>query len=194
MRRLLISLFPYFIIFVLKIAMKKSIFILFFLFLPRLAYAAGVEASPSKLEISASGSSVSAELFVRNPSADVQLFEVYVDEFSENLKINPASFILEAGESKKIAIIFNAQQNKDAIIKTNISVVAKPMTDSTFQFNSGIKIPLTITVGLTSGIFYWWYYAIMAAVAIIIGIVSRIFYIRKKKKQAVVPPLNSPSP
>ena len=163
--------------------MKKIILIVLFLF-PSIVCAAGVEASPSKLDIIASDSSGSTELSVRNPSANVQLFEVYADEFTENIKILPTCFILEAGASEKISIVYNTKSNTDAIFKTNISVVAKPMTDSTFQFNSGIKIPITITVGGESLVFPWWYYGIVAAV-VIVG--ASIFYLRKKKRTIISP-------
>lgn len=162
--------------------MKKIFYILFFLFLlfPHSVIAAGVEASPSKLELRTSGSNVKAELSVRNPSADVQLFEVYPDEFGEDIKILPESFVLEAGSSKAVAISYVAKNGKEKIIKTNISVVARPLSESRFQFNSGIKIPITIIVDVKAQLIPWWIYAIAIAL-IILG--ALFIYIQKKKKQ-----------
>lgn len=161
--------------------MKEIVFISLFLLFPHVVMGAGVEASPSKLQLQTfSNTKAVTELTVRNPSADVQLFEIYADDFSDSIKIHPTSFVLEAGNSKSIAISYDAKRGKNTILKTNISVVARPLSESRFQFNSGIKIPITILINSSATFMPWWF--IFPSVVIIICLFY--FFWRKRRHQA----------
>lgn len=123
----------------------KKIFILVLLFAPSISSAAGIEVAPSKLELAAGANQPAvAQITVSNPTADVQIFEVYPDDFTDRIKITPASFTLEAGGRGEVIIEYS-DGTQSQILNTAISVVAKPLAESRFQANTGVKIPLTIT-------------------------------------------------
>jgi hypothetical protein len=114
--------------------------------LPFVAIAAGIQVSPSRLDVTVpAGRIAQRELVVANPTADVQLFTVYADEFEEYIKPNPASFTVEAGGRK--TVIINIKGSDNGTLSTNISIVGKPLVDARLQTNTGVKIPITIVVG-----------------------------------------------
>lgn len=106
--------------------------------------AAGIEVSPEKLEFELAGESLTKNLIVVNPTADVQIFEVYADDFQQVIDLKPQSFTLQAGERKNVAVTLQPQKMPAAVISTNLSVVGKPLADSKVQVNTGVKIPLTV--------------------------------------------------
>lgn len=116
---------------------------------PLLAQASGLLVSPEALSVNLKEQSAETELVVSNPTANVQLFEVYPDAFEKNIKIYPASFTLESGERRTVKLTIaafpqNPWQGK-GILSANISVVAKPLTAVQVQVGAGVKIPLTAT-------------------------------------------------
>lgn len=115
---------------------------LFLLMIPAAVSAAGIEVRPAELHVE-SGST--AELVVANPTSDVQIFEVYADDFDSLLDINPRSFMLEAGGRKIVTVQVSASEFDEGIMSTLISVVSSPLVDSRFQAKTGVKIPTTIT-------------------------------------------------
>lgn len=121
--------------------------IAFYFFLPALASAAGIEVSPSKLEVTVSSAKNTAELFVANPTPDVQVFDVFADDFPDNVKSDPTSFTLEAGGRKKIILTFKASGlPNNSKITTFISVVATPLAEGRLQARTGVKIPLSLSI------------------------------------------------
>ncbi len=127
---------------------KLSLGLLFCL--PTIAIAAGIQVSPAKLDFAAAiGKSVTQNITVVNPTADVQVFEVYSDDFADAIKPMPASFTLESGGKKTVSITVDAlkiNSEKTGKLGTNLSVVAKPLADNKFSVGTGVKIPLTITI------------------------------------------------
>ena len=121
------------------------------LFLPLSSLAAGIQVSPSHLDFRVNSQETAPQnLTVVNPTADVQVFEVYADDFAELIKPNPASFTLESGAKKTVAITINFSGVKDQserTLTTNLSVVGKPLADSRFSLATGAKIPITLSVG-----------------------------------------------
>ncbi|MCK4799806.1 hypothetical protein KAS31_02415 [Candidatus Parcubacteria bacterium] len=168
------------------------ILILIFVLLPALSQAAGIQVSPSKIDLTleTGSGSVSRELVVANPTADIQIFEVYPDEFSEIIKTNPASFTLEAGERKVVTVTArsSATENISQVLKTNLSVVSKPLVETRLQANTGVKIPLSIVMEdiivkneshiISPKLFY----AILIVVALGFGSITH-FIFKKNKKQ-----------
>ena len=115
---------------------------------PLFAFAAGIQVSPARLDFTvAANRQTSQTLTVVNPTADVQLFEVYADNFTESVKTSPASFTLEAGAKKTVTVTVNFDsQNSNRILSTTLSVVGKPLLGSQqFSVGTGVKIPLSIT-------------------------------------------------
>jgi len=170
----------------------KKILILAFIFLPTLIQAAGIQVSPSKMDftIEIKGESESKELIVVNPTADVQVFEVYPDEFSEIIKANPTSFILEAGARETILVEVDPADINGAsrIIQTNFSILGKPIVESRLQTNTGVKIPISITINRETvktnpdnKISPVLFYLILIVVATGFGLVTYFIKHRKRK-------------
>jgi hypothetical protein len=129
--------------------MKKNILLpLIFWLMPIFASAAGIQVTPAKLDfiLPASGKT-SQNITVVNPAADIQLFQVYVDDFSDTIKAMPVSFTLEAGARKTVTISVNTSLNKNSgTMATNLSVIGKALSDTQgFAVGTGVKIPLSIT-------------------------------------------------
>jgi P pilus assembly chaperone PapD len=126
--------------------MKKLLLVLIAV-APLAAAGAGIQVSPSKLKLEiAADNPAAAELAIGNPTADVQLFEVYPDDFAGIISANPSSFTLEAGAAQTVRItVFPGKLKGEETLATNISVLAKPLADSRFQANSGVKIPIIIS-------------------------------------------------
>ncbi|MEK7658954.1 MAG: hypothetical protein AAB352_03770 [Patescibacteria group bacterium] len=124
---------------------KKYILILvaIFIFAASYAGAVSIKVSPSEIKIKTGTNSVKKEITIENPGNNVALFEVYVDNFSDWIKINPESFILNGGKSQKVAL--EIKNKETGIFSTMVSVVAKPLSDKEFSAAAGVKIPLEIT-------------------------------------------------
>ena len=158
---------------------------------PALADAAGIEVTPAQLTIkTAPGKTADGELEVRNPTVDVQVFEVYPDNFAESLAVEPQSFTLEAGTKKTVKVILRRPLEANQKLQTDISVVTHALSTSALQANSGIKIPLTVEVGQKSffGIPRAWFFtgtALYAAVVLIFVSAVRYYFwqIRKSTQQ-----------
>jgi len=127
--------------------MKNIIMIFVLLIFPFAAMAAGIQASPEKLMFNISNAkALTQEITVVNPTADVQLFEIYPDDFETLIKVFPASFMLEAGGSKKVQITVDPKQFSGSSAGTTLSVLGKSLAESKIQINAGIKIPIIIAV------------------------------------------------
>lgn len=134
--------------------MKKNLIILAITFslIAFSAQAIAVKVFPSELEIKANpGVLTKEEIMVKNPGENVALYEVYVDNFSDWIKIEPESFILESKKSKKVTL--EVKNNEEGIFSTTVSVVAKPLSERKFKANSGIKIPFKVKISEREGRF-----------------------------------------
>src|SRR5665213_3519567 len=130
----------------------KSLAILAVLIIPSaLALAAGIQVSPSELSATvAGGKTTSLNITVVNPTADVQVYEVYADDFSSAITAIPESFTLQSGEKKVVDITIDAAMLKNQAgekLATSLSVVGKPLADNKFSIGTGVKIPITIILG-----------------------------------------------
>lgn len=122
--------------------------------LPQSAGASGIAVSPAKLEIFAAlGKSATSQMWVKNPGTEVQIFEVYADEFAEFLDVNPNSFTLEPQEQRSVAVrlnekFWNHSRARSQILQTELSVLSLPLKDlpGGFTANAGVKIPVTLEV------------------------------------------------
>ena len=104
--------------------------------------AAAIGLSILPLEVSVEGMAgkpTVARLKITNTSNDVALFEAYPDDLRSMIAISPASFTLQEGESRDIAITMNASAGR---FETMISVVATPLSSDGLEAGAGIKIPL----------------------------------------------------
>ena len=128
--------------------MKKTLFLavgLVMILWPLLLMAVGLKVSPSELKTAGNiGLLIKQVLSIQNPDTVAADFQVYSDDFSTAITINPSAFSLNPQETKVVTLeaIFLAP----GIYKTNISVVAKPQINNKFRTNTGIKIPWAITI------------------------------------------------
>ncbi|MEA2098403.1 MAG: hypothetical protein U9P70_05020 [Patescibacteria group bacterium] len=173
--------------------MKKFFILIFILILlPVSLQATGIQVSPSKIDfiLGIGCESVSEELIVANPTADIQIFEVYPDEFYEIIKTNPASFTLEAGERKVVTVTVYSSitENISQVLKTNLSVVSKPLIETRLQANTGVKIPLSIVTeniivkNKSHVISPKLFYAILIVVAFGFGFITYLIFKRNRKQ------------
>lgn len=158
----------------------KNIRIIFILLIfPSVAIAAGIQASPEKLMFNISnGKALTEEITVVNPTADVQLFEVYPDDFDRFIKVFPASFTLEAGGSKDVQITLDPKQFSNSASGTTLSVLGKSLAENKVQINAGIKIPIIITVSEKKQRSW-------ILLTVIVIIIAGLGYLLKKTKKAV---------
>jgi P pilus assembly chaperone PapD len=113
---------------------------------PFSAFALGLSVSPSRIDMKvAVDATKEQKIIVVNTSDDVALFDVYPDEMARMIGVSPSSFTLEAGEEKAVQLEVSSED--EGIYSTNISVVARALSDSVVSASGGVKVPLTITVG-----------------------------------------------
>ena len=123
----------------------KIILTLASIFLAANANASALKITPSSVYLDAVfGRTEQKILTIENPGSDVALFEIYSDDFSNWISVNPTSFILNPGEKKEALISVNFR--KEGIYATALSVVSKPLSERGFKTNAGVKIPLEIRV------------------------------------------------
>lgn len=150
------------------------------IFLPAAARAAGIAISPARLDVSvAFGRTTAAKITVANPTADELLFEISADEFSESIRPTPASFTLAAGARKEVTLAIGFRgAPAGEVLKTDLSVVGKPLVDTRFKANTGVKIPLTITVTAANhGLWGLW----LTGAGVGILIIGIYVFLRRKK-------------
>ncbi|MBI5134640.1 hypothetical protein HZA86_00165 [Candidatus Uhrbacteria bacterium] len=124
--------------------MRSFLFTLLIL-LPLSASASGMQISPDRLEfVLPIGQEQQKELVVVNPTADVQLFEVSLDDAVGSMSVQPKSFTLESGARKNLTVRVDANGLPSGVSSTNLSVVSRLMSDAQVQVNTGVKIPVTI--------------------------------------------------
>ncbi len=167
----------------------KRIFVIVFILLPFLAQASGIQVSPSKIDIITEiNKPMSGELTVANPTADVQIFEIYPDEFPEIIKASPASFTLEAGAKKIVAVTVypSAVENVSRVLRTDLSVVGKPLIETRLQTNTGVKIPITVVISHSAAMDEFdnrVYIRLLYIILIIVSFGAIIYLIYSKNKR-----------
>ncbi|MEK7496887.1 MAG: hypothetical protein AAB657_03210 [Patescibacteria group bacterium] len=114
------------------------------LIVPCFVLAAGIEVTPSKLKVELGASGGQYQFQIKNPSRQVQVFEVYPDDFTDIISVSPESFTLEAGASRSIVLDIKPKGEARAL-QTNLSVVAKNLVGQNFPAQAGLKIPLNIS-------------------------------------------------
>jgi hypothetical protein len=163
----------------------KKILLLLALFVPAVTLGAGLQVNPDKLVFNINGAEPrTEEMIVVNPTADVQLFEVYADDYARLIKVNPASFTLESGARKKVLVTITPDNLPAGIISANLSVVSEPLIsakDQNVGINTGVKIPFTIQLSNSTEEPLWQFYGLLAlGCLVVIGLVS--WLIRRRRK------------
>ncbi len=157
-----------------------------------LANAVGIKVTPSEIKVEAKlGQVIEKNITIENPGQDVVLYEIYADDFLEWLKFKPASFILESKEIKNVQLGIKGKE--PGIFLTTISVVAKPLSESGFKMNSGIKIPLEIIISqedskismASISLFFSEQFSVtyLVGVAVVILLIYLVIVFFKRKKE-----------
>ncbi|MFA5991741.1 MAG: hypothetical protein WC794_05870 [Candidatus Doudnabacteria bacterium] len=160
----------------------KIITIIFGLVLPLSSLAAGLQISPSRLNFTvAPNQEMTQKIVVANPTADVQIYEITADDYTNFIKPQPKSFTLESGARKEVAItVMLTQANQK--VATNLSVVAKPLTADGLTIGTGAKIPLEITVIETIPSYDKnLVFIVIVVVLVIIIIITSLYFSQKRK-------------
>ncbi len=113
--------------------------------------AAGIQVSPSKLIFSLAPNvqETSLEITIANPTTDVQIYEIYADNYAENFYIEPESFTLESGTTKIAKLTLRRkgfEPTASLSLAGNISIIGQPLADSRINMSTGIKLPFTVEI------------------------------------------------
>ncbi|MFA6466864.1 MAG: hypothetical protein WCV71_03325 [Patescibacteria group bacterium] len=164
-------------------AFKIFLFILFFLPLP--SQAVGISVQPSSIDL-LSPDVVEKKLSVKNISKEPIVVHIYVDDFSDNINIEPNEFELLPEQVTSVRISGDFSNFSAGTQKTNISVLSKALDKKSFNAISGIKIPLSIYIN--KDYFQWSGPAVFVVVflgGLIIFYLFRVFvriFSKQKKK------------
>ena len=122
-----------------------KIILLASLFIPSMVRAAGMQIYPSRLDFELkSGQQDAKTLTVTNPTADIQLFEISAEGFSQLIRTEPASFTLEPGEKKNVQVSVKSPLSGQTIA-AEVSLTGRPLKESSLLVGAGVKIPVVIT-------------------------------------------------
>ncbi len=144
-----------------------------------LAQAAGIEVSPARLEMSVGSKTVVSRIQVKNPTSDVQLYEVSLNTDNSSITIRPKSFTVQAGGSQEVQLSVEPKQSTE--FSGEVQIVGRPLAGTSNEIGSGVKLPLAIHYGATSAwyqkTFFWGLFGIAL---LLVGLMAW-FYRRKKK-------------
>lgn len=159
--------------------MKKNILIfLLVLLLPQQLTAAGIFVNPNKLFLKTTAKQqVIKELKVKNISPGPVIYNLYTDELSEMIAINPPFFRLEPNAEQIITLTI--VPSVSGVLTTNISIVAQEIDRRKFNADAGVKIPIEIIalpVGTNSN-----YTIIIIFCLFLIVVLSGLIFILKKR-------------
>ncbi len=129
-----------------NIKLKIKIILIFAgIFLAGNANATALKITPSSINFDiVLGKTGQKVITIENPGKDVALFEVYPDDFSDLISVNPSSFTLNPEEKKEVAVFANFKN--EGIFASAISIVSKPLSNRNLQTSAGVKVPLEIKV------------------------------------------------
>lgn len=144
------------------------------------AQAAGIEVSPARLEMSVGNKPVTSRIQVKNPTNDVQLYEVSLNTDDSTIAIGPKSFTVQAGGSQEVQIRVEPKDSTE--FSGEVQIVGRPLAVSGNEIGSGVKLPLVIHYGAHSV----WYYSlgIWATVGIVLIIILLLAAVLAKRRKA----------
>ncbi|MCX6785390.1 MAG: hypothetical protein NTZ18_00880 [Candidatus Komeilibacteria bacterium] len=109
------------------------------------AAAAGISVKPDRLNfIMPAGQTATQNLVVENISASPVIFNLYFDELTGQLKVEPDNFRLEVGQKRQIKV--TASPAAEGLLATNLSIVAQDLDRRAFNVAAGVKVPIVLQV------------------------------------------------
>lgn len=141
--------------------------------------AGGIEVSPARLEMSVGSKPVVSRIQVKNPTSDVQLYEVSLNTDDSSIAIRPKSFTVQAGGSQEVQLAAEPKESTEFV--GEVQIVGRPLAATTNEIGSGVQLPLVIHYGATSAwyqkTFFWGLFGIAL---LLVGLMTW-FNHRKKK-------------
>jgi len=108
------------------------------------AQAVGVLVKPDRIDLTARPfQSQSVILLVSNPALEPAYYQISADDWSGRVRFNPSEFQLEAKGSQLVSATIKAPWHGS--IRTQLSVVARPLGSAGLAAASGVKVPLTVS-------------------------------------------------
>ncbi len=140
--------------------------------------AAGIEVSPAKLEMSVGSKSVVSRIQVKNPTSDVQLYEMSLNTDDSSIVIRPKSFTVQAGGSQEVQLSVEPKQSTE--FSGEVQIVGRPLAATSNEIGSGVKLPLAIHYGAHNS----WYsnYSAWVVVGILVVVAILVGFFRRKNK------------
>lgn len=144
------------------------------------AQAAGIEVSPARLEMSVGSKSVISRIQVKNPTSDVQLYEVSLNTDDSSVVIRPKSFTVQAGGSQEVQLSVGPKDSAE--FSGEVQIVGRPLAATSNEIGSGVKLPLVIHYGAGS----IWYKNVPVWVLtgfglLVVCLAGGLFYRRRKR-------------
>jgi len=144
------------------------------LLLTDLALAVSVGVKPKELNLKATiGMSAETELLIVNTGIEPAFYQIYPDDFTKKITVQPSDFRLEPNGNQIVSIIVKSWKPEKSV--TNLSVVARPLNIQGLSANPGVKVPLVI-----NSVFSIWLKIIAIS---IISICLLTFFMIKFKKE-----------
>jgi LPXTG-motif cell wall-anchored protein len=145
------------------------------------AMASGIQVSPARLAFEVSGKPQSKELVVVNPTADVQVFRVYADNFTDAFIVSPESFTLEAGQRKNVLVTVNPKRmSANSSMTTTISVIGSPLVSGQLPVGTGAKVAVTVT---STGRSFITENGLIAGAAAVLMAGIGVYWFRRRRKK-----------
>jgi len=107
------------------------------------AAAVGVSVKPKTISLSIrEGRPTTTEILVVNAGSQLALYQVYPDDFRDQLSVQPAEFELAPEATQLVKLTINVRRAGE--LSTNISIVARPLAAGGFSAATGVKVPISI--------------------------------------------------
>ena len=137
--------------------------------------AASIGVKPENIELSGSvGKVLTQEILIFNAGTTPGAYVLSADDL-KTIHIEPHEFVLETGAERLVSISTRKYLPKN--IKTNISVVSRPLDANGLTAAAGVKIPLQILCYFSQ----IQVIVIAFCFALIIMIIFKLFRVKKKK-------------
>ncbi|MBU1036778.1 hypothetical protein KKF32_01925 [Patescibacteria group bacterium] len=145
--------------------------------------AAGIAVTPTKLFFQSEvKSSKTQTLTVKNISPSPLIYNLYSDELTDQIVIQPQSLRLDPTESQRVEITIKPRYT--GVYITNISILAQNLDKREFNAIAAIKVPLEMRVFPKEGSFlskmYLWF--IISFTALVILLIIFIIISKRKKR------------
>lgn len=122
---------------------------------------------------------VVSRIQVKNPTSDVQLYEVSLNTDDSSIAIRPKSFTVQAGSSQEVQLTAEPKESTEFV--GEVQIVGRPLVATSNEIGSGVKLPLVIHYG-AKGVWhvnaYLW---AVAGVAVLIILFIGWLWSRRKK-------------